>query len=451
VSLGSLQLAEDLARRLAAAARSATLYAPDHPVVQRGVDALAGLCASALRRRGSIVLGVVDDALVIDGQRLERPTTSLVGFVRDLRAQEIARITIGRGITRQDLHGFVSALADRSAPLPLGNRLEARKVRGVVVRRTASSVGAPLSSISAARRVYAAAVRGARSIWEQACAERRPDPDEARRIIESLARLLSRDRTSLIALTAPGPNDDFTFTHMVNVAILAMAQARSLSIEGALLREFGFAALMHDIGKVSTPGDILNKPGPLTAREFAVMKRHVIDGASILHRTPGVPALAPIVAFEHHLGQDLSGYPENIGHRELNLCTQIVSIADVYDALRSNRVYRPGLPAERVRAIMARRNSPAFNGLLLRRFINLVGLFPVGTLVRLETGEVAVVNREHANDPFRPQVRVLLDEHGDPLMAPELVNTWEPRASRRSVVEEVDPDSVQIDPLEYLS
>ena len=92
------------------------------------------------------------------------------------------------------------------------------------------------------------------------------------------------------------------------------------------------------------------------------MKRHVVDGAHILRRTPEMPALAPIVAFEHHLRQDLSGYPENIGHRELNLCTQIVSIADVYDALRSNRVYREGLPSDRIRAIMTQKDSPAFNG-----------------------------------------------------------------------------------------
>lgn len=447
----SMDLREDLARRLAAAARGATLHAPDHPVVQRGVTALAGLCASALRRTDAIVLGVVGDALVIDGQRLERSTTSLVGFVRELRAQEIGKITIGRGITRRDLHGFVSALADRTAPAPLGIRLEARKVRGVTVVGTETPAGEAPPSISAARRVYAAAIRGARSLWGQACAGESPDPNEARRIVDSLARLLSRDRTSLMALTAPRADDDFTFTHMVNVAVLAMTQARSLGIHGPLLREFGFAALTHDIGKVNTPAEVLNKPGPLTRGEFEIMKRHVVDGAHILRRTAGVPALAPIVAFEHHLGQDLSGYPENIGHRELNLCTQIVSIADVYDALRSNRVYRPGLPGGRVRAIMAQRNSPAFHPVLLRRFINLVGLFPVGTLVRLETGEVAVVSREHPADPFRPQVRVLLDSEGTALPTAEQVNTWEPHAAGRGVVEAVDPDAVRIDPLEHLS
>jgi len=121
-------------------------------------------------------------------------------------------------------------------------------------------------------------------------------------------------------------------------------------MEGTLLREFGFAALMHDIGKVETPQEVLNNPGKLSKEEFEIMQRHVVDGAHILRRTPEMPALAPVVAFEHHLRQDLSGYPENIGSRKLNLCTMIVSIADVFDALRSNRPYREGLATSRIRS-----------------------------------------------------------------------------------------------------
>jgi HD-GYP domain-containing protein (c-di-GMP phosphodiesterase class II) len=183
------------------------------------------------------------------------------------------------------------------------------------------------------------------------------------------------------------------------------------------------------------------------------MKQHVVDGAHILRRTPEMPALAPVVAFEHHLRQDLSGYPENVGHRDLNLCTQIVSIADVYDALRSNRVYRQGLPSDRIKAIMTQKDSPAFNGRLLRRFINLMGIFPVGTLVRLGDGEVAVVTHEHPADPFRPQVKILKDGAGEAVEEPPLVNTWETDSRGEflyAVVEAVDPDSVGIDPLAHL-
>ena len=166
-----------------------------------------------------------------------------------------------------------------------------------------------------------------------------------------------------------------------------------------------------------------------------------------------MPALAPIVAFEHHLKQDLSGYPENIGHRKLNLCTMIVSIADVFDALRSNRPYREGLATSRIRAIMSEKDNPAFNGVLLRRFVNLMGLFPIGTIVRLNTEEVGVVTAEHPEDPFRPQVKILFDRRGEKIENPTLANTWE-RDSRGgfplAVVESVDPDSMELDPLTVL-
>ena len=305
----------------------------------------------------------------------------------------------------------------------------------------------------AAQQIYAAAVESAKRLWSAAKAGEQPDPDDARRTIDSLALLVTGDRTSVVALTALKTYDNYTFTHMVNVSVLAMAQARALNIDGPLLREFGLAALMHDIGKVRTPDEVLNKPEKLTKEEFDIVKRHVVDGAHILRRTPHMPTLAPIVAFEHHLKQDLSGYPDNVGSRTLNLCTMIVSIADVFDALRSNRPYRQGLATSRIRAIMSEQGNPAFNQVLLKRFVNLMGLFPIGTLVRLITGELAVVTAEHPSDPFRPQVKVIVNEDGELLEIPELVSTWEhdgPREHPRAVMEALDPEELGVDPLRFL-
>ena len=445
---------EELARRLAAAVRAATLYSPSHPLLRRGVDALSQLCQQAHQASETTVVGFVGDDVIVDGQRLARSGASLVGLAREFRDREIEKITLARGVTRDELLTFVLDLADRQAAMPLVPRLEHKGVRRITIGRInleqedESSVG-----IAAARKVYGTAVETAETLWHAAKAGDQPDPNAARKIIDSLAKMVSQDRTSLMALTALKRYDNYTFTHMVNVSVIAMAQARALSLEGALLREFGFAALMHDIGKVNTPLEVLNKPDKLTGEEFDIMKQHVVDGAHILRRTPEMPALAPVVAFEHHLRQDLSGYPENIGHRELNLCTQIVSIADVYDALRSNRIYRQGLPSDRIRAIMTQKDSPAFNSKLLRRFINLMGMFPVGTLVLLGTGEVAVVTHEHPSDPFRPQVKILKDAAGAIVEQPPLINTWETDSRgefRHAVVEAVDPESVGIDPLAHL-
>ena len=445
---------EELIRRLAAALRGTELYSPTHPLVQRGIDAFTTAATEGLQTAPSIVIGFIGDEVVVNGNRLPRGTASLVGFARDLREREIEKVTIARGLTRDEVRNLIAAFSDRSSPAPLPDRLVARGVRHVTLGKiVVEDVSDDQAGIAAARRVYATAVETAESLWQAAKAGDQPDPGAARKIIDGLARLVTQDRTSLMALTALKKYDNYTFTHMVNVSALAMAQARALNIEGTLLREFGFAALMHDIGKVHTPLEVLNKPDKLTKDEFDVMKRHVVDGAHILRRTPEMPALAPIVAFEHHLKQDLSGYPESIGSRKLNLCTMIVSIADVFDALRSNRPYRQGLATNRIRAIMGEQGSPAFNQTLLKRFVNLMGLFPVGNLVRLSTEELAVVTAEHPTDPFRPQVKIIADSKGEFIEEPLLVNTWE-RDGRgehsRAVVEAVDPEPLNIDPLKYL-
>lgn len=445
---------DDLVRRLAAAGRSAALYAPAHPLVQRGVDALTARCAALTQKTDSVVVGFIGDDVVANAVRLPK-SAALTGFVRDMREREIEKITLQRGVTKDELRTFIFELADRRAGQPLAARLQQKGVNRIVLGRLTvdeSEEDMP-TGIVAASRVFGNAVETAQQLWQQAKAGDKPDPQAARRIIDSLARLVDGDRTSLLALTALKRYDNYTFTHMVNVSVLAMAQARSLNLNGGLLREFGFAALMHDIGKVNTPQEILNKPDRLTKEEFEVMQRHVVDGAHILRRTPEMPALAPIVAFEHHLRQDLSGYPANIGHRTLNLCTQIVSIADVYDALRSTRVYRDGLPSDRIRSIMGKKDDPSFNQKLLRRFVNLIGLFPIGTLVRLNTDEVGVVTHEHPSDPFRPQVKILRDRDGAGVDGLPLVNTWEPDARGDfawAVVEAVDPDEAGLDPLQYM-
>jgi len=445
---------DELVRRLAAGLRATELYAPQHPLVQRSVQGLASACGAFLTDAASVIVGFIGDDVVVNDTRLGKGSASLTGFVRGLRDREIEKITFHRGVTPTEIQAFLGELASKRARMPLAERLAAKDVRRIVIGKLSiEDLQQDQVGIEAARRVYGSAVESAETLWDQAKAGDKPDPDTARRIIDSLANIVNQDRTSLMALTALKKYDNYTFTHMVNVAALSMAQARALNLEGPLLREFGFAALMHDIGKVNTPLEVLNKPGKLTADEFKLMKQHVIDGAHILRRTPEMPALAPIVAFEHHLKQDLSGYPENIGHRKLNLCTMIVSIADVFDALRSNRPYREGLATARIRSIMNEKDSPAFNQVLLRRFVNMMGLFPIGTIVRLNTEEVGVVTAEHPEDPFRPQVKILYNERGEELESPILANTWE-RNSRggfpRAVVESVDPDSTDLDPLTVL-
>ena len=445
---------EDLIRRLGATVRAAELYAPTHPLVMRTAMGLHSALTPSLVDAPTVIVGFLEDDVVVNDFRLPRGSANMAGLLRDMRDRRVEKITFARGVEVSDIRALMDELADRRSRSSVGDRLTGRGVRRILVSRVAAEddQGEPVG-LDAAKQMYSKAVAGAETIWAATKAGNQPDPADARGIIDALSRLVYQDRTSLLALTALKRHDNYTFTHMVNVAALSMAMARSLDLDGPMLREFGFAALMHDIGKVHTPLEILNKPDKLTEEEFTIMKRHVVDGAHVLRRTPETPALAPVVAFEHHLKQDLSGYPENIGSRKLNLCTMVVSIVDVFDALRSNRVYRAGLATDRIKHIMGQQDGTAFNRTLLRRFVNLMGLFPIGTLVRLNTEEIGVVTQTHPDDPFRPQVKLISDRKGDKLETPLLTNTWD-RDGRgefpREVVEAVDSQSVGIDPLAYL-
>jgi putative nucleotidyltransferase with HDIG domain len=238
----------------------------------------------------------------------------------------------------------------------------------------------------------------------------------------------------------------------VNVSILTMGQARALGIDGPLLRELGLAALMHDIGKVRTPLEILNKPARLTDAEYTIMKRHTVDGAEMLRATSDIPALAPVVAFEHHLRLDGSGYPAGAVRSSLNVGTMLCSIADVYDAMRSQRKYQQAFPSDRILAVMRQNDGLQFDQNLVRRFTQLVGIYPPGSLVRLSTGETAVVVKTYAPDPSRPQVRVIGDPTGKPFETPYDLSLWDSPSGgpTASVAAPLDPAVAGFDPLTFL-
>jgi putative nucleotidyltransferase with HDIG domain len=306
--------------------------------------------------------------------------------------------------------------------------------------------------MAAIRRLYSGAVTAAQTAWESAATEGKPDLPAALQTVEGLADAVTQNRTALVALTAMRNYDNYTFTHMVNVSILTMGQAQALGIEGRLLREFGLSALMHDIGKVRTPHEILNKPDRLTDQEFVIMRRHPVEGAEILRRTPEMPILAPVVAFEHHLRLDGSGYPA-VRRSGLNIGTMLCSIADVYDAMRSQRAYQKAQPSERVLAVLRKDDGSHFDRNLVRRFVQLLGIYPPGTLVKLKSDDVGVVMRVHAPDPYRPRVKVLFDRDRRPYDTPFEVNLWEATADDAplgSVVAPAEESEFGIDPLSFL-
>ena len=404
-------VADELLRRFAAALRASQLYSKGHPLITRNLGALVAAVESLHGQATSTVIGIVGEKIIVD----DAPSKAdgLSGLVRRLKQIGIERITIDRGVTIDELQALVDAvstLEPRSGgePPPFPALAHVR-----VGRITAGEKGETGGTdVATFKRLYTEAVSIAQTVWDSASTEAKPDATAARSMIDGLAHAVSQNRSALLALTTLKDYDNYTFTHMVNVSILTMGQARSVGIEGALLREFGMAALMHDIGKVRTPLEILNKPDKLTDDEFTIMKRHVVDGAEILRATPDIPALAPVIAFEHHLRLDGTGYPHQVKRSSLNLGTMMCSIADVYDAMRSQRAYQQAFPSDRILAVLKRSDGQQFDQNLVRRFVQLIGIYPVGNLVRLDTGEIAVVITVYAPDPHRPQVKVIVDRSG---------------------------------------
>jgi putative nucleotidyltransferase with HDIG domain len=445
------QLADELLRRFAAALRAVQLYSKGHPIIGRNLESLSAAIQLLHGLEAAVVIGLVGREVIVDDLPMARADT-LGPLVKRLQDSGIERITFDRGVTADEIGSFIEAIStmerpDGDAAEPALPGLKHIRVGRVLVEH---KVEGDVGDMATIKKLYNDAVSVAGRLWETAQHERRPDADAARTMIDGLAQAVARNRTALLALTTLKNYDNYTFTHMVNVSILTMGQARTLGIDGPLLREFGLAALMHDIGKVRTPLEILHKPDKLTDAEFEIMKRHVVEGAEILRATREIPALAPVVAFEHHLRLDGTGYPAGVKRPSLNLGTMLCSISDVYDAMRSQRAYQESFPTDRILQVMKRNDGMQFDQHLVRRFVQLVGIYPAGNLVRLNTGEVAVVVKVHAPDPYRPAVRVLIDRAGKRLDRGYELNLWETSDDPErpaSVVGPVDAANFNFDPL----
>ena len=445
------KVAEEIARRLAAALRGAQLYAPDHPIVRRNADALTESINVALSTLPSVTIGIVEDDLVVGEWPIPRAAETMGELMRRLQQAGIERIVIENGVEPDEITELIQTVAKTDHSQPAGAaapRLPHIRVGKLQVDQKVEST---IGDVGAFKRLYDDAVGIAEQLWESATVEGKPDADAARGVVDSLAQAVAQNRTVLLALTALKNYDNYTFTHMVNVSILTMGQARGLGIEGTPLRQLGFAALMHDIGKVKTPAEILNKPARLTDAEFEILRRHTVDGAEILKKTPAVPSLAPVVAFEHHLRADGTGYPRGVTRPQLNVATMLCGISDVYDAMRSQRVYQQVFPTDRVLAVLRNNDGKQFDQNLVRRFVQLVGIYPAGNVVRLDTNEIAVVVKAHAPDPYRPRVKVLLAADRSPIDRPYEVNLWEGlEGVADSVQAPVDPAEYGIDPLVHI-
>lgn len=223
-------------------------------------------------------------------------------------------------------------------------------------------------------------------------------------VVADLMEEVERNAIALIGILRLKARDEYTYLHSVAVSVLMMNFGRTLGIPKRTLPELGMAGLLHDIGKIQMPADILAKPGPLTADEYAVMKRHPQAGTLILRRGGEIPAVAFDVCLHHHERMDGRGYPFGLRGDTLSKAARMGAICDVYDALTSHRPYADAWPPQRALREMLEWEGQ-FDPALMTSFINSLGIFPAGTLVRLRESSLAIVMADNHEEPTRPTVR----------------------------------------------
>lgn len=236
------------------------------------------------------------------------------------------------------------------------------------------------------------------------------DVEKVKAMVNRIIDELINNKDILYNLTEIKSVDDYTFEHSVNVCILSLITGIGLGMDTERLKELGIGAMLHDIGKLYIPREILKKPSQLTVDEFEEIKKHTVLGFELLKKSDRLTMTSAYIALGHHERYDGSGYPLHLKNESIQIFARIVAIADVYDALTSDRVYRKKLKPSEVYEYITSLGIYHFDPKIVESFVRYVTIYPVGTGVLLNTKERAIVVRENRGMPTRPLVRVVYDE-----------------------------------------
>ncbi|WP_126447137.1 HD-GYP domain-containing protein [Sulfuricystis multivorans] len=240
-------------------------------------------------------------------------------------------------------------------------------------------------------------------------------------LVDEISASVMRNPGALISLARLRSADDYTYMHSVAVCALMVALARVLELDEATTREVGMAGLLHDLGKALTPPGVLNKPGKLTDEEFVIMKRHPVDGHRLLVEGGAAGEIPRDVCLHHHEKIDGSGYPEGLSGEAISLFAKMGAVCDVYDAITSNRPYKAGWePSESIRRMAEWKGH--FDERIFHAFVRSIGIYPVGSLVRLSSGRLGVVIEQSPQSLLTPKVKVFFSTKSQTYLAPEVVD-----------------------------
>ncbi len=269
------------------------------------------------------------------------------------------------------------------------------------------------------------------SMFEEVRMGNAVDVGGARQLVEDITDSVARNPGAIISLARLKTADDYTYMHSVAVCAMMVALAKQLGLDEAKTRSCGMAGLLHDLGKVAMPTEVLNKPGKLTDAEFDIIKSHPTEGYKMLMASSGVDPISLDVVLHHHEKMDGSGYPERFAGDQISLHSKMGAVCDVYDAITSNRPYKAGWdPAESLRK-MAEWANGHFDMRVFQAFVKSMGIYPVGSLVRLTSGRIGVVTEQSAGSLTTPQIKVFFSTKSNMRIVPTMIDLSNPSATER--------------------
>jgi HD-GYP domain-containing protein (c-di-GMP phosphodiesterase class II) len=380
--------------QLTAAVTNTTLYSPTHPQVGQYVGKAYALLEELLKTKPEITLLLIGNDLVADNRPLPSGSAYVTNFTRILRRKSVERLSFLAGVKQAELWELIRSLAApdaasvRSSP---GIKLGKVELR-VVTPGSAASWSGGESTGGAGSDVAAAGVpdEGMEDLLALTAAEldelkeaylsikkhRKIDVRGVDEMVKGFIAGFRQEINPLSLLASLKSVHEYTFTHVTNVCILTMAQAESLGFSGEHLHSMGVASLLHDVGKIFIPEEILSKPGVLTAEERKTIETHTVKGARYLMGVQGIPKLAVLAALEHHRKFDGSGYPSIKGGWTPNITSQMISVADVFDAMRSSRAYQGAIPLAKIVDVLRKGSGVSFNPQLVEHFLRLIRYQP---------------------------------------------------------------------------
>jgi putative nucleotidyltransferase with HDIG domain len=390
-------------------------------------------------------------------------------FSQEMEKRFIGEIEFTAQVTAEDLKNFVYILSgleekDESNYLAVARELQSLRIHGIKVGKSELFKDEDLYVDSEkqkrySKEVYFRAIHLVKEVTESAGSQKLLNIRKAKHLMQNAVNSLMQDESTLLGLANIKNYDEYTFNHSVNVAIYAIALGQRVGLPKKLLSHLGMAGLLHDIGKTKIPPELINKTEKLTPQDWALIRYHPVAGTEIILRVKEWGELSTrliAAAFEHHLRYDLSGYPRMSRKKSTTLFGRIVALADFFDALIRPRAYR-GFPyvSEKILGFMLERAGKDFDPALVKIFINMMGIFPLGTLVLLDTNEMGIVvqTQEDPESIDRPKVCLLTYSDGEYRKGEvvSLKETGEKTGTyKRSILKTLDPNEYNINVAEFL-